>query len=191
MPMTSFWILSPLAITLLCGIVQSIHALSEQAPRQISRRTFVASTIPPTAIATTAMLAPLQFQWIAPQAAMAQSQQEELTSSTSPIAATIPETEFRRTTSEFGYTFVPPSNFEMGNKPLKTHLDEINFNSVATKGYQFGITVDPVRINTLKEVRLPSYEHPNSFVNKINRHPSIWVNRRLTSLTLFFLGLGL
>eukprot|EP00977_Amphora_coffeiformis_P013261 scaffold3421_cov181-Amphora_coffeaeformis.AAC.1 len=34
---------------------------------------------------------------------------------------------FTRQTADFGYEFQPPENFGAGNKPLKTHLDEINF----------------------------------------------------------------
>jgi hypothetical protein len=46
-----------------------------------------------------------------------------------------------------------PSTLKQSQKPVKTHLDEVNFASETIKGYQFGITVDPVCINSLKEVR--------------------------------------
>lgn len=61
--------------------------------------------------------------------------------------------EYVKTTKDFAYAFQPPSGFEATNKPLKTHLEEVNFMSGDTKGYQFGVTVDPVRITSLKEVR--------------------------------------
>ena len=61
---------------------------------------------------------------------------------------------FKRETRDFAYSFVPPVGFETSQKPLKTHLDEVSFVSPDTKGYQIGITVDPVRINSLKQVRL-------------------------------------
>jgi len=44
------------------------------------------------------------------------------------------------------------SAFQESQKPVKTHLDEVNLMSDTIKGYQYGITVDPVRINSLKEV---------------------------------------
>lgn len=45
------------------------------------------------------------------------------------------------------------NDLKQTTKPVKTHLDEINFVSPTIKGYQFGITVDPVRINSIQEVR--------------------------------------
>jgi hypothetical protein len=48
---------------------------------------------------------------------------------------------------------IPPSMYE-STKPVKTHLDEVNFLSESIKGYQYGITVDPVRITSIKEVGL-------------------------------------
>ena len=44
-------------------------------------------------------------------------------------------------------------SFQESQKPVKTHLDEVNLISNSIKGYQYGITVDPVRINSLTEVR--------------------------------------
>ena len=144
----------------------------QQQQQQLSRRTLVV-----TAGATAASL---PFQWLlAPHAAMAlavspsqqQQQQQSNTLGSSPTlnlavepttttttttntTTTTTNTAYQKTMPDFGYTFEPPSwsEFEMGNKPLKTHLDEVNFNSRTTRGYQFGITVDPVRIGTLKEV---------------------------------------
>lgn len=65
-----------------------------------------------------------------------------------------PSSPYQVLTPEWGFTFTPPPDFEIGNKPLKTHLEEVNFNSMLSRGYQFGITVDPVRINSLDEVRV-------------------------------------
>jgi hypothetical protein len=68
---------------------------------------------------------------------------------------------YTKRTPNYAYEFQPPSNFQAGNKPLKTHLDEANFasssSSAATykKGYQFGITVDPVRIQSLADFGTP------------------------------------
>jgi hypothetical protein len=47
------------------------------------------------------------------------------------------------------------SSFQESQKPVKTHLDEVNLISNSIKGYQYGITVDPVRINSLTEVCVP------------------------------------
>jgi uncharacterized protein YggU (UPF0235/DUF167 family) len=60
---------------------------------------------------------------------------------------------FRRETDTVSYSITIPSGMKQSQKPVKTHLDEINFVSETVKGYQYGITVDPVRINSLKEVR--------------------------------------
>jgi PsbP len=59
---------------------------------------------------------------------------------------------FRRETEQFRYEFQPPPGFVgPGQKPLKTHLDEVNFQSADISGYLIGITVDPVRISSLTE----------------------------------------
>ena len=60
---------------------------------------------------------------------------------------------------KIAYQISLPSHFQPGQKPLKTHLDEVNFISDSIKGYQYGITVDPVRIASLKEVRLWAASH--------------------------------
>ncbi len=61
---------------------------------------------------------------------------------------------------QFGYVIAPPPTFVPSNKPLKTHLDEINFSpppssSGATRGYTIGVTVDPVRIGGIREFGSP------------------------------------
>ena len=60
---------------------------------------------------------------------------------------------YNRVGKGFEYSFLPPTGFKSSNKPLKTHLDEINFSLEGVRGYQYGITVDPVRIDSLKQVR--------------------------------------
>ena len=55
---------------------------------------------------------------------------------------------------ELNYQISIPSSMNEGSKPVKTHLDEVNFVSESVKRYQYGITVDPVRISSLKEVRV-------------------------------------
>lgn len=54
---------------------------------------------------------------------------------------------------ELSYQIAIPSSMKESSKPIKTHLDEVNFMSESTRGYQYGITVDPVRITSIKEVR--------------------------------------
>ena len=60
---------------------------------------------------------------------------------------------YERKKDKLAYKIKIPAQFKETQKPVKTHLDEVNFMSETTKGYQYGITVDPVRINSLKEVR--------------------------------------
>jgi hypothetical protein len=72
-------------------------------------------------------------------------------------AATAMGEEFVRQGPDYGYAIRFPKNFQATQKPLKTHLDEINFVSPTVKGYQVGITIDPVRINNLREVRTIFY----------------------------------
>ena len=57
---------------------------------------------------------------------------------------------------QFSYTITPPPTFIPGNKPLKTHLDEINFApEPSIRGYTLGITVDPVRISSITQFGTP------------------------------------
>jgi hypothetical protein len=58
----------------------------------------------------------------------------------------------RQTDKKIAYSISVPVHFQESQKPVKTHLDEVNFVNDNVKGYQFGITVDPVRINSLQEV---------------------------------------
>lgn len=62
---------------------------------------------------------------------------------------------FNRVGKGYEYNFQPPTGFKQSNKPLKTHLDEINFSLEGVRGYQYGITVDPVRIESLKQFGTP------------------------------------
>ena len=73
----------------------------------------------------------------------------------------------------FAYRFVPPPEMEPGAKPVKTHLFEINWKSTTTPKYTFGITIDPVRINSLKEV---------SVTNSVSGLVKILLNDRLSFL---------
>ena len=55
----------------------------------------------------------------------------------------------------FAFKFVPPGGMEPGEKPVKTHLYEKNWKSSNLPKYTFGVTVDPVRIQSLQEVSFP------------------------------------
>lgn len=70
---------------------------------------------------------------------------------------------------KFSYTVTPPSNFEPGNKPLKTHLDEINFSPPDVRGYTVGVTVDPVRIGSIQEFGTPEEVAARVVTAEVNR----------------------
>jgi hypothetical protein len=84
-------------------------------------------------------------------------------------ATTAAERTFVRRTDQYSYQFTPPPNFTPGNKPLKTHLDENNFKSSATSGFQFGITVDPVRLQSLSEFGSPGEVAAKVVTAEVNR----------------------
>lgn len=70
---------------------------------------------------------------------------------------------------ELGYQISIPSTMNEGSKPVKTHLDEVNFVSESVKRYQYGITVDPVRISSLKEFGTPEEVAARVVTAEVNR----------------------
>lgn len=92
-------------------------------------------------------------------------------SSSAPFAATADDaTEpFIRQGKGYGYTFTPPPGFSPGKKPVPTHQDEVSFNLEGVRGYQFGITVDPVRITTLREFGTPEEVAARVVTAEVNR----------------------
>lgn len=70
---------------------------------------------------------------------------------------------------QFGYTVTPPPSFVASNKPLKTHLDEINFSPPGVRGYTVGITVDPVRISRIQEFGTPEEVAARVVTAEVNR----------------------
>ena len=70
---------------------------------------------------------------------------------------------------KFSYTVTPPPSFEAGNKPLKTHLDEINFSPPDVRGYTVGVTVDPVRIGSIQEFGTPEEVAARVVTAEVNR----------------------
>mmetsp|Transcript_28245 Transcript_28245/g.34893 ORF Transcript_28245/g.34893 Transcript_28245/m.34893 type:complete len:275 (-) Transcript_28245:94-918(-) len=136
------------AIPSLCDSAQSTRLYSHiffdpnDDRNDLNRRTFFfkSSAILATATGTASTSTILSF----PTA----SQAEEMNDSST----------FKRTNSKlkFGYEFYPPTSvITTTNKPLQTHLDEINL-PTAIKGYTYGITVDPIRITSLREFGTPS-----------------------------------
>lgn len=76
---------------------------------------------------------------------------------------------FKRQTEQFSYVFEPPADWIPQNKPLKTHLDEVNFKSPSIRKYEFGITVDPVRIKSLREFGTPAEVAAKVVLSELNR----------------------
>lgn len=70
---------------------------------------------------------------------------------------------------KFSYTVTPPPSFAPGNKPLKTHLDEINFSPPDVRGYTLGVTVDPVRISSIKDFGTPEEVAARVVTAEVNR----------------------
>jgi len=70
---------------------------------------------------------------------------------------------------DLNYQISIPSSMNEGSKPVKTHLDEVNFASESVKRYQYGITVDPVRIASLKEFGTPEEVAARVVTAEINR----------------------
>jgi len=85
----------------------------------------------------------------------------------SSFAADTTTVEFARQQKDFGYAVRLPENVSQpSNKPLKTHLDEVNFSG---GGINVGITVDPVRINSLKDFGTPEEVAARVVTAEVNR----------------------
>ena len=73
----------------------------------------------------------------------------------------------------FGYRFQQPTNFRLTRKPILTHFDELNLEpSPSREGKSsllFGITVDPVRINSLAEFGTPEQVAARIVTAELNR----------------------
>lgn len=77
---------------------------------------------------------------------------------------------------DYGYIFHAPSNFRLTRKPIQTHLDELNWEPLAQDGpveskssITYGITVDPVRINSLTEFGTPEQVAARVVTAELNR----------------------
>jgi hypothetical protein len=104
-----------------------------------------------------------------------QQQQSALASDdlTDKVTQRLPLDPFTRTSSndkfQFSYTVTPPPSFVASNKPLKTHLDEINFAPPDVRGYTLGITVDPVRISSIQQFGTPEQVAARVVTAEVNR----------------------
>jgi hypothetical protein len=77
---------------------------------------------------------------------------------------------FRREMNEFRYEIQIPSNMNgPERKPLKTHFDEVNFKSATVPGFEIGITVDPVRIDSLIDFGTPEEVAAKVVLAEVNR----------------------
>eukprot|EP00903_Cladosiphon_okamuranus_P015227 g14073.t1 len=54
-----------------------------------------------------------------------------------------------------GFALRYPASFKGFSKPLKTHKVEVNFKSEEVKGYEVGVAIDPVRIESLETFGTP------------------------------------
>lgn len=57
--------------------------------------------------------------------------------------------------SKSGFQLAYPAEWKEAKKPVQTHQDEILFKSSSTKGTEVGITVDPVKIDSLSQFGTP------------------------------------
>lgn len=81
----------------------------------------------------------------------------------------LPSYAYVRETDQVYYTFAPPPGCDTpSQKPLKTHLDEVTFKNSDT-GVQFGITVDPLRIATLRDFGTPEQVAAKVVTAEVNR----------------------
>ncbi|KAG7336984.1 photosystem II oxygen evolving complex protein PsbP [Nitzschia inconspicua] len=71
--------------------------------------------------------------------------------------------------SPVSYRIDLPSSMKESSKPVKTHLDEVNFSSESLKGYQYGVTVDPVRISSIQEFGTPEEVAARVVTAEVNR----------------------
>jgi PsbP len=88
----------------------------------------------------------------------------------SAVADAVDDRTFRRQMNEFRYEIQIPSNMNGPNqKPLKTHFDEANFKSTTVAGFEIGITVDPVRIDSLMDFGTPEEVAAKVVLAEVNR----------------------
>jgi hypothetical protein len=67
------------------------------------------------------------------------------------------------------FAFSPPDGFQQANKPLQTHLYELQFSSTLHSSYKMGITIDPVRIESLADFGTPEQVAAKVVTTELNR----------------------
>ena len=142
--------------------------------QQMSRRGLLSSAAAAVAAASSSSL--LLPPMMAPPAFAASDDSDGTTTETAPAMRPPPTEPYTRLPSpgdkfQFGYSITPPPTFVPSNKPLKTHLDEINFSPPPSGagGYTIGVTVDPVRINSMREFGSPGEVAARVVTAEVNR----------------------
>jgi hypothetical protein len=64
---------------------------------------------------------------------------------------------------------LPPPLFVQSSKPLRTHLNEVNFSPPGRGGYSIGVTVDPVRISGIRDFGSPGEVAARVVTAELNR----------------------
>ena len=139
--------------------------------QQMSRRGLVSSAAAVAAASSSLLLPPM-----APPAFAASDDSDGTTTETAPPMRPPPTVPYTRLPSpgdkfQFGYSITPPPTFVPSNKPLRTHLDEINFSPPPSdaRGYTIGVTIDPVRINSMREFGSPGEVAARVVTAEVNR----------------------
>jgi hypothetical protein len=130
-------------------VIKESLSCSEEEPLSTKRRHFLLSTSVLFAT-TTILFGPQQFCYATDEEAAAAAATTTTTTTTTSLYT---RQQSPNKQQQVSYSINLPSTMKETSKPVKTHLDEVNFVSETTKGYQYGVTVDPVRISSLKEVR--------------------------------------
>jgi hypothetical protein len=131
-------------IILILVVLKPIDSFSiGSQDKNASRRAFLKTTV-----ATTATAGITSASLLLPQVASANDIHPNSSSSNNNVFTRIKE-------GQFGYTITLPVSIDISNKPLQTHLDEVNLQT-GQKGYYYGITVDPIRIKSLREFGTPN-----------------------------------
>jgi hypothetical protein len=74
-----------------------------------------------------------------------------------------------RVDSQFGYRLAYPDDWSDASKPVRTHLHELLLSSPQGRGVKLGVTVDPVKIDSLEafgnldQARAPRARRPRAF----------------------------
>ena len=70
---------------------------------------------------------------------------------------------------QYGCRFDPPPTTRRTGKPLQTHLEEVQFQDPDKPSYQYGLTIDPVRIESLSAFGTPQEVAAKVVLAELNR----------------------